>query len=82
MGSCDNDNDNDNDDDDNYALYNIKNYINYKKYNHCVNNDFPKYIPCSSDAINNSCRRSRFLNCHYKRESSVSDIKKKQIKKE
>ena len=25
----------------NYALYNIKNYLNHKKYNHCVNNDFP-----------------------------------------
>ena len=25
----------------NYALYNIKNYLNHKKYNQCVNNDFP-----------------------------------------
>ena len=24
----------------NYALYNIKNYINYKNSNDCVNNDF------------------------------------------
>ena len=40
-------------------------------------------IPCCSDAINDILQAVwSFKLSHYKRESSVSDIKKKQVKKE
>ena len=52
-----------------------------KKDDHCVNNDFPNtFLAAQMRSITLAVQS--FKLSHYKRESSASDIEKKQVKKE